>query len=264
MSKHWKTLNWNDNLMRKNTDFLRTNFVIATIFSSFIIVVKFHVFMLLSKSVWNEWNMNYTKFWIFRVNYCFCFWKNEEIFWRGQCCVEKTLNVLLFWYDQISSWRHRKKATSEIVKCTRKFCVPENISFDDFMLKTYFQYSVFLPLIYLSTIHPYHEISYKKLSYKDLCWQRVLYKKRKCHWKIYQDNYYTSQVFWRRQNVIENLFKTESILQNSLQDEWMYSEDLHRWGVFFKRPIKTENIVQKVYLRPTVLFKRLFKTENIM
>ena len=196
----------------------------------------------------------------------FCFWKNEEKFWRGQCCVGKTLNELLFWYDQISSWRHRKKNIWDSQMHKKVLRTGKHIIWW-LHVKKYFQYNVFLPLRSLSTIHPYHEISYKKLSYKTLYWQRVLYKKRKCHRKIYQDNYYTSNFFSRRQNVIENLFKTENILQNSLQGERMYSKDLHRWEVFFKRPIKTENIVQKVCFRPTVrcyVIKNVFKTESIL
>ena len=78
---------------------------------------------LFSKSLWNKWKMKHAKFWKVLCQILFRFWKNEERFWRGQYCVEKALNELLFWYDQISSWVQRKKAASEIVKCTKKFCV---------------------------------------------------------------------------------------------------------------------------------------------
>ena len=80
--------------------------------------------LLFSKSHWNKWKMKHAKFWKVLCQILFRFWKNEERFWRGQCCVEKALNESLFWYDQTSSWVQRKKSTSEIVKCTKKFCVP--------------------------------------------------------------------------------------------------------------------------------------------
>ena len=79
--------------------------------------------VLFSRILWNKWKMKHAKFWKILCQILFRFWKNEERFWRGQCCVEKALKELLFWFDQISSWVQRKKATSEIVKCTKKFCV---------------------------------------------------------------------------------------------------------------------------------------------
>ena len=82
--------------------------------------------LLFSKSLWNKWKMKHAKFWKVFCQILFRFWKNEERFSAGQHCVEKAMKELLFWYDQISSWVQRKKATSEIVKCTKKFCVLEN------------------------------------------------------------------------------------------------------------------------------------------
>ena len=40
---------------------------------------------------------------------------------KGQYCVEKALNKLLFWYDQISSWVERKKASRDQVRKTPKY-----------------------------------------------------------------------------------------------------------------------------------------------
>ena len=49
MSIHLKTLNSNKKLIIKNADFLRTNFVIAIEFLSFIVVVKLNVSIIVFK-----------------------------------------------------------------------------------------------------------------------------------------------------------------------------------------------------------------------
>ena len=45
MSKHLKNFNFHRNLVIKNADFLRTNFMIAIGFLSFILVVKLSIFI---------------------------------------------------------------------------------------------------------------------------------------------------------------------------------------------------------------------------
>ena len=62
-------------------------------------------------------------FGIFCVKYCFVFERMKKDF-EGAIVVLK--NYLMS-YDQISSWVHRKKTTSEIFKCTKKFYVFESL-----------------------------------------------------------------------------------------------------------------------------------------